>query len=110
MNAVEVLTRRFDVAPEVLWGALETTLAPGEVGEAKDADELTMQVRFTTSISLTSWGRDLTASVEPSQRGGSLLRVAGQRRSGFLSMKRGEERHADKVEREPMSATDRALD
>jgi hypothetical protein len=109
MAGTDLFTKRFDAEPRALWDALKQTLREGEVGRAGALDEGRMQAEFTTGMSLTSWGQKLIAVVEPSERGGTLLRVQGEPRSGFLSTRWGEEAHAAQVERGLLSGVERTL-
>ena len=110
MDVFDVFTRHYDVDPDDLWVALERAVHTIEGATIDAADREAGQVVFTTHMSLTSFGQHLSAIVEQSSRGGSLLRVQGVPKGGFLSTHWGEEEHAENIERELLSGIDEALE
>ena len=102
----ELFARTYaDVKPDDLWVALKRALATWDL-RAVDEDE--RSARFSTGVSLTSWGQHLFATVSDSD-GGSVLSVRGRPKGTLLSTKTGEDRHARKVEKELVDSLDRVL-
>ena len=108
-NIVELFSRHYDATTGALWNALKLALPALAHATPTGFDEERMRATFTTPMSLTSWGQNLTAAIDPEPQGGSIIRVYGLPRSNFMSTAWGEEVHAHKIEHEFMNAFDKAL-
>ncbi len=109
MAEPDAFTRHYDVSPEVLWEAVLTAVP--QAGKVIGVDQEAREISFSTGLEFpfTSWGQNLRAQVQASQRGGSLLRVTGAPKYRFLSTKWGENAQAAQWERLLTSAVDAAL-
>lgn len=101
----ELFTEDFDQSPDQVWEALKHALATRDL---KDADDTAHSARFSTGVSLTSWGEHMVAEVVPDGTGAQ-LRVRGRAKNGFLTTSWGEDAHASKVQRDLRSEIERAL-
>jgi len=86
---VDFLQQAMTVMPSVTWH---------ELAEGSD------RVDFKTSFTLTSWGEKMSAKVEPTDEGGSVLTVSGEPRMGLLSNPWGEEAHAATIQSQLVAA------
>lgn len=101
-----VFSHRFgDVDDERLWRALQCAVPRRRIGAI---DEARRTLEFRTSVSLTSWGEHMRASVSPAADGAELL-VRGRPRSWFLTTTWGEDLHARGVERRLIRAIQASL-
>ena len=108
---IELFTLHFQAKPETLWQALKQALMALGTTTLRDIDEQRMRASFTTSMTLTSWGEYMVATVEQEQ-GGTLIRVHGQPLNPsllVLTTKWGEELHAKQIEQELKRAVEKAL-
>ena len=90
---------------EAVWSALKRALATMDLAEANDADRT---ARFSTGVSLTSWGENMLARVDPAGSGARVT-VRGRAKGSFLTTKWGEELHAREVEKDLRTSIDDAL-
>jgi len=102
-------TRHYEVEGNRLWEALEQSLRELDKVDVEHVDAATRSMHLKTSISLFSWGQKLTATVRDSERGGSMLEVRGEPKSGFLSTQWGEDQAAMSLERKLVSGIESAL-
>jgi len=77
--------------------------------DLQDADEDNLTARFSTGVSLTSWGENMLARVEPGSAGGARVVVRGRAKGSFLTTKWGEDVHANAVEKDLRTSIDDAL-
>lgn len=92
--------------PDEVWPALRRALATMDL---RDADEAARTARFSTGVSLTSWGEHMIAAVSGSNGHGARVTVRGRPRGSFLTTSWGEDVHAAGVERDLRRAIDDAL-
>lgn len=92
--------------PQAVWDALKRALSTMEL-EAPDEGART--ARFSTGVSLTSWGENMLASVESASDGGARVTVRGRAKGSFLTTKWGEDIHAKGVEKDLRASIDDAL-
>jgi hypothetical protein len=92
--------------PDEVWGALQRALATMDVKEA-DAEQMT--ARFSTGITLTSWGEHMLARVTDTDGGGARVTVRGRPKGSFLTTGWGEDLHAREVEKDLRRSIDDAL-
>lgn len=101
----ELFTEAYDTDPETVWEAVTHALATMDLREADDASRT---ARFTTGMSLTSWGEHMVVSVSPAgQR--TQLTVRGRPKGSFLTTKWGEKQHVRSVQRHLLGAVARRL-
>ena len=91
--------------PDAVWKALKRALATMDLSEANDGDRT---ARFSTGVSLTSWGENMLARVDPADSGARVT-VRGRAKGSFLTTKWGEELHAREVEKDLRTSIDDAL-
>src|SRR6478609_848077 len=98
MSKNELFRRDYDVESEMLLDFVQQAL-PGmaAVTSARLADSGD-RIEFRTSVTLTSWGDKMLATVEPRAGGRSAVIVSGEPRVGILSTAWGEELHAATIE------------
>lgn len=98
MSKNELFRRDYDVESEMLLDFVQQAL-PGmaAVTSARLADSGD-RIEFRTSVTLTSWGDKMLATVEPRAGGRSAVIVSGEPRVGILSTAWGEELHAAAIE------------
>lgn len=92
--------------PQVVWDALKRALATMDL---EDPDEGTQTARFRTGVSLTSWGENMLATVDPASDGGARVTVRGRPKGSFLTTTWGEDLHAKGVEKDLRASIDDAL-
>ena len=92
--------------PKETWPALQRALATMDL---KDADSDRMTARFSTGVTLTSWGEHMIATVAPGSSGGTRVTVRGRPKGSFLTTSWGEDVHATQVERDLRASIDDAL-
>jgi hypothetical protein len=92
--------------PDEVWGALQRALATMDIKETDDDQRV---ARFSTGITLTSWGEHMLASVTDSAGGGSRITVRGRPKGSFLTTQWGEDLHAGEIERDLRRSIDDAL-
>jgi len=103
----ELFSRRYDIEPAKLFDTLQQALvANPSVTTQRVADG--NRIEFRTTATLTSWGDNMVAEVEPADEG-SVLRVYGEPRAGAVSTSWGEEMHATQIEQQLFSAIDTQL-
>ena len=105
----EIFTRTYEVAPESLWKAVKQALSTVIDVTLKEVEEEQRRAAFTTSMSWTSWGENMVATVEPGQPTGSLLKVTGQPHTSILTTKWGEELHQHQFTKNLLQAVEQAL-
>ena len=89
-----------------VWPALQRALATMGM---QDADEAGMTARFSTGVSLTSWGEHMLAEVQPGAADGSRVTVRGRPKGSLFTTGWGEDVHAQGVEKDLRTAIDDAL-
>ena len=89
-----------------VWPALTRALATFDL---RDADDATRTARFSTGVSLTSWGENMIATVTDAAGGGARVTVRGRPKGSFLTTGWGEDVHARGVEKDLRAAVDDAL-
>lgn len=92
--------------PDEVWPALQRALATMDLKEA-DGDRMT--ARFSTGVTLTSWGEHMLARVSGVDHGGARVTVRGRPKGSFLTTQWGEDLHAAEVERDLRRSIDDAL-
>lgn len=92
--------------PEAVWAALQRALATMDL---KQADDDQMTARFSTGITLTSWGEHMLARVSGVDGGGARVTVRGRPKGSFLTTSWGEDRHAAEIENDLRRSIDDAL-
>jgi hypothetical protein len=105
----EILTRTYQVTPESLWNAVKEALSTCSDVTLKRVEEEPRRALFTTTMSWTSWGENMVATVEPGQTTGSLLKITGHAHTSFLTTKWGEELHQHQLTRNLIQAIEDAL-
>ena len=105
----EILTRAYEIAPESLWQAIKQALSNTEGVVVKKFEEEEHRATFTTSISWTSWGENMVATVAAGQPTGSLLKVTGEPHTSFMTTKWGEELHQHQFTRNLIQAIEEAV-
>ena len=88
-----------------VWRALTRALATMDL---QDSDDAAMTARFTSGVSMTSWGEHLLAGVA-SRGDGARVTVRGRPKGSFLTTGWGEDVHARGIEKELRQAVDDAL-
>lgn len=107
MSEREIFSRRFEGAePDRLWAALKRALATRDL---KDTDDAARVARFSTGVSVWSWGQHMLASVSASDSGGSVLTVRGRPKASLLTTGWGERRDGRKAEKQLLSDVEAAL-
>ncbi len=91
--------------PDAVWNATKRALATMDM---QDADDSRRTARFSTGVSLTSWGENMLASVDGAGDGARVT-VRGRAKGSFLTTKWGEDLHATGVEKDLRSSIDDAL-
>ena len=89
-----------------VWRALKRAVA---TMDARDPDEGTRSVGFSTGVSMTSWGEHMLATVHDAAGGGTRVTVRGRPKGSFLTTTWGEDVHASGVEKDLRAAIDDAL-
>lgn len=89
-----------------VWQALKRALATMDL---EDPDDVDRTARFSSGVSLTSWGEHMIARVTPSAAGGARITVRGRPKGSFLTTNWGEDVHAREVERDLRASVDDAL-
>lgn len=89
-----------------VWPALRRALSTMDL---QDADDAGMTARFSTGISLTSWGEHMLAQVAGSGSEGARVTVRGRPKGSFLTTSWGEDVHAQGIEKQLRAAIDDAL-
>lgn len=103
----ELFSRHYqDVEPEALWSAVKGALATMDMSHA---DEAARSARFSSGVSLTSWGEHMLALISGAGPAGSVLSVRVRAKGSFLTTKWGEDLHARGVEEQLVRAIDAAL-
>jgi hypothetical protein len=92
--------------PQEVWMALKRALATMDL---QDPDDEAMTARFSTGVSLTSWGEHMLATVSGSADGGARITVRGRPKGSFLTTQLGEDLHAREVEKDLRRSIDDAL-
>ncbi len=105
----EILERTYEVDPESLWKAVKEAISRGTDLTLQRVEEEEHRAIFTTSMSWTSWGESMIATVEPGQPTGSRLRVKGHPHTSFLTTKWGEELHQHQFTKDLIEAIEQAL-
>jgi hemerythrin-like domain-containing protein len=105
----ELFSRRYDVGPEMLLDFLQQALTAMPTVASSRLVDGGDRIEFTTSLTLTSWGNNMVAAVDPDERGGAVLRVSGEPRVGLMSTPWGEEMHAATIETQLFAALDPAI-
>jgi hypothetical protein len=68
-----------------------------------------MTARFSSGVSLTSWGEHMIATVASASSGGTRITVRGRPKGPFLTTGWGEDVHAREVEKDLRASIDDAL-
>lgn len=89
-----------------VWPALTSALATMDL---KDADDAERTARFSTGVTLTSWGEHMIARVAELPTGGARIIVRGRAKGSFLTTGWGEDLHAREVEKDLQTSIDDAL-
>lgn len=89
-----------------VWPALQRALATMDLQDPDDAERT---ARFSTGVSLTSWGEHMIARVTEVPAGGARITVRGRAKGSFLTTKWGEDVHAREVEKDLTASVDDAL-
>ena len=92
--------------PAEVWPALQRALATMDL---KDADSDRMTARFSTGVTLTSWGEHMLATVSGTEVGGTRVTVRGRPKGSFLTTQWGEDLHAREIEKDLRRSIDDAL-
>lgn len=92
--------------PDEVWSALQRALATMDL---KEADDGQMVARFSTGVTLTSWGEHMLAAVAGTDGGGARITVRGRPKGSFLTTGIGEDLHAREVEKDLRRSIDDAL-
>jgi len=90
---------------DAVWNALKRALATMDL---RDADDANQTARFTTGVSLTSWGENMIARVDEAATGARVT-VRGRAKGSSLTTKWGEDVHATGVEKDLRASIDDAL-
>jgi hypothetical protein len=93
MRDQQVLLRNYQVATEILWAVLKRALTTLDGVTLEQADDAEKIASFKTGVTWTSWGQNMSASVEPIGSEEVRLRITGQIRHTFLSSNWGEDLH-----------------
>jgi hypothetical protein len=101
----ELFTETYDTYPDTVWQAVKQALATMDL---READDDSRTARFTSGMSLTSWGENLIANVAP-DGSRTVLTVSGRPKGSFLTTKWGEDQHARGVEKDLLGAVARQL-
>ena len=101
----ELFTETYDTDPDTVWHAVKRALATMDLREADDGSRT---ARFSSGMSLTSWGESLIASVAP-DGSGTVLTVRGRPKGAFLTTKWGEDQHARGVQKDLLGSVARQL-
>lgn len=99
-----LFSRRYDVGPEMLLDFAQQAMAALPTVTSYQLADRGDRIAFTTSFTLTSWGENMEATVEPDGPDGSVLTVSGEPRVGALSTRWGEEVHAATIESQLFAA------
>lgn len=91
---------------EEVWHALRRALSTMDL---QDPDDAAHTARFSTGVSLTSWGEHMIARVAQGSTGGARVTVRGRAKGSLLTTEWGEEIHAAGVEKDLRTAVDDAL-
>jgi hypothetical protein len=105
----EILVRTYEVTSEALWKAVKQALSTITDVTLKRIEEEERRAIFTTSVSWTSWGENMVATVEARQPAGSLLRITGHPHTSLLTTKWGEELHQHQFTKNLVQAVEQAL-
>lgn len=89
-----------------VWPALHRALSTMDL---QDADEAQRTARFSTGVSLTSWGEHMLVQVHPSGDRGTRVTVRGRPKGSLFTTSWGEDLHAQGVEKDLRAAIDDAL-
>lgn len=110
MSQNELFSRTYDVDPEMLMDFLQQAMAAIPTVTSFKLADSGDRIDFVTSITLTSWGENMVASVAGDGRGGSVLHVSGEPRVGLASTPWGEEIHAATIESQLFAALDPSIE
>jgi len=94
----KLFSRHYDVGSEMLLDFLQQAMAALPTVTSYQLADSGDRINFITSLTLTSWGENMVATVESDGRDGSVLTVSGEPRVGVLSTPWGEEIHAATIE------------
>jgi hemerythrin-like domain-containing protein len=109
MARTGLFTRRYDVNPEMLLDFLQQAMAQlPSIASYELADSLD-GINFTTSLTFTSWGENMVATVDGDGGDGSIVTISGEPRVGMLSTPWGEELHAATIENQLVAALDPSI-
>lgn len=89
-----------------VWQALKRALATMDL---QDPDDAARTARFSSGVSLTSWGEHMIARVASASGGGARVTVRGRAKGSFLTTSWGEDVHAKQVESDLRASIDDAL-
>jgi len=109
MSDDELFSRTYSVPSGQLLDALQQALASMPTVTLQRVDDTGRGVEFQTTLTMTSWGETMRATVEPVGDDGAVLRVSGQPRVGAMSTPWGEEAHATQIEQQLFAALEAAL-
>lgn len=105
MDERELFTESFDASEEATWQALKRALQTMDLSEV---DESARRARFSTGVSLTSWGEHMIAQVTGDERR-STITVHGRPKGSLLTTEWGEDLHAKGVQKDIRRAVENVL-
>lgn len=105
----ELFSRTYSVPQGQLLDALQQALTSMPTVTLQRVDDTGRGIEFETTLTLTSWGETMRATVDPVGDDGAVLRVTGQPRVAAMSTPWGEEAHATQIEQQLFTALEAAL-
>ena len=109
MSDNELFSRQFSVPAPQVFDALQRALGTMPNITLQRVADTGSAVEFQTTLSLTSWGENMQATVEEVGDDAAVLRVSGRPRVGIMSTPWGEELHATQIEQQLFAGIDTAL-
>jgi hypothetical protein len=109
MGQRKVLVKQYAVAPDRLWAAIKQALITIDGVTLEQADDAQKTASFTTGVTLTSWGQNMIARIQPIGSDQTQLQINGQIRHTFLSSNLGESLHQKGFVRNLTTALDQFI-
>ena len=97
MRKRQILSEKYDIAPDRLWTTLKEVLDAADGLTLVSADDAEHKARFRSGVTWTSWGQNMEAVVDVEQSTSSRLMISSQVHSTFCSTRWGEKIHESKI-------------
>lgn len=109
MRQKQVLIKHYSVTPDRLWEAIKQVLITVDGITLDRADDDQKTAFFKTGVTLTSWGQNMIAQIQPISPNQVQLQINGQIRHTFLASNWGEKLHQKGFTRNFAAALDAAI-